>query len=269
MVVKVSDKDGEAILSKRRVDNKKNMILIEQSFESKTPVLVRIKEAVNGGVVAYLGSVRIFIPASQLTERYAKDLSAFVGQTVEIIITAFEKGQKGHNRIVGSRKVILVAEREEKEEAFWGKIEVDKVVTGVVKSLTPFGAFVDIGGYDGLIHMSELSWNRIKHPSEVLKVGQEVEVKILEFDRKKKRISLGYRKQEDNPWFDAENLYQVGDILEVTVVRFAAFGVFVNIASGIDGLVHISQISNQRISSAADCLKIGQKVMAKIIDKHC
>ena len=268
MVVKVSDKDGEAILSKRRVDNKKNMILLEQSFETKTPVLVRIKEAVNGGVVAYLGSVRIFIPASQLTERYAKDLSAFVGQTVEVIITAFEKGQKGHNRIVGSRKVILVAEREEKEEAFWGKIEVDKVVTGVVKSLTPFGAFVDIGGYDGLIHMSELSWNRIKHPSEVLKVGQEVEVKILEFDRKKKRISLGYRKQEDNPWFDAENLYQVGDILEVTVVRFAAFGVFVNIAPGIDGLVHISQISNQRISSAADCLKIGQKVMAKIIDTN-
>lgn len=268
MVVKVSDKDGEAILSKRRVDNKKNMILLEQSFESKTPVLVRIKEAVNGGVVAYLGSVRIFIPASQLTERYAKDLNAFVGQNVEVIITAFEKGPKGHNRIVGSRKVILVADREEKEEAFWSKIEVDKVCTGVVKSLTPFGAFVDIGGYDGLIHMSELSWNRIKHPSEVLKVGQEVEVKILEFDRKKKRISLGYRKQEDNPWFDAENLYQVGDILEVTVVRFAAFGVFVNIAPGIDGLVHISQISNQRISSAADCLKIGQKVMAKIIDTN-
>ena len=268
MVVKVSDKDGEAILSKRRVDNKKNMILLEQSYESKTPVLVRIKEAVNGGVVAYLGSVRIFIPASQLTERFAKDLSAFVGQTVEVIITAFEKGPKGHNRIVGSRKVILVADREEKEEAFWSKIELDKVCTGVVKSLTPFGAFVDIGGYDGLIHMSELSWNRIKHPSEVLKVGQEVEVKILEFDRKKKRISLGYRKQEDNPWFDAENLYQVGDILEVTIVRFAAFGVFVNIAPGIDGLVHISQISNQRISSAADCLKIGQKVMAKIIDTN-
>ncbi len=268
MVVKVSDKDGEAILSKRRVDNKKNMLLLEQSFENKTPVLVRVKEAVNGGVVAYVGSVRIFIPASQLTERYAKDLSAFVGQDIEVIITAFEKGPKGHNRIIGSRKVILVADREEKEEAFWSQIEVDKVCTGVVKSLTPFGAFVDIGGYDGLIHMSELSWNRIKHPSEVLKVGQEVEVKILEFDRKKKRISLGYRKQEDNPWFDAENLYQVGDILEVTIVRFAAFAVFVNIAPGIDGLVHISQISNQRISSAADCLKIGQKVMAKIIDTN-
>ncbi len=268
MVVKVSDKDGEAILSKRRVDNKKNMLLLEQSFESKTPVTVRIKEAVNGGVVAYLGSVRIFIPASQLSERYAKDLTAFVGKSVDVIITAFEKGPKGHNRIVGSRKILLVADREEKEEAFWSQIEVGKICTGTVKSLTPFGAFVDIGGYDGLIHMSELSWNRIKHPSEVLKVGQEVEVKILDFDRKKKRISLGYRKEEDNPRFDAENLYQVGDILEVTVVRFASFGVFVNIAPGIDGLVHISQISNQRISSAADCLKIGQKVMAKIIDTN-
>ena len=268
MVVKVSDKDGEAILSKRRVDNKKNMILLEQSFENKTPVTVRIKEAVNGGVVAYLGSVRIFIPASQLSERYAKDLTVFVGKCVDIVITAFEKGPKGHNRIVGSRKILLVADREEKEEAFWSQIETGKICTGIVKSLTPFGAFVDIGGYDGLIHMSELSWNRIKHPSEVLKVGQEVEVKILEFDRKKKRISLGYRKEEDNPWFDAENLYQVGDILEVTVVRFANFGVFVNIAPGIDGLVHISQISNQRISSAADCLKIGQKVMAKIIDTN-
>ncbi len=268
MVVKVSDKDGEAILSKRRIDNKKNMLLLEESFQNKTPVTVRIKEAVGGGVVAYLGSVRIFIPASQISERYAKDLSVFEGQVVDVIITSFEKGARGHNRIIGSRKVILVADREEKEEAFWSKIEVDKVCTGVVKSLTPFGAFVDIGGYDGLIHMSELSWNRIKHPSEVLSVGQEVEVKILEFDRKKKRISLGYRKQEDNPWFDAENLYQVGDILEVTVVRFASFGVFVNIAPGIDGLVHISQISNQRISSAADCLKIGQKVMAKIIDTN-
>lgn len=127
---------------------------------------------------------------------------------------------------------------------------------------------MDIGGYDGLIHMSELSWNRIKHPSEVLKVGQEVEVKILEFDRKKKRISLGYRKEDENPWFDAENLYQVGDILEVTVVRFANFGVFVNIAPGIDGLVHILQSQTCGFRARPDCLKIGQKVMAKIIDTN-
>lgn len=268
MVVKVSDKDGEAILSKRRVDNKKNMKLLEDSFANQTPVNVRVAEAVNGGVVAFLGSVRIFIPASQLSEKFIRDLSSFVGKTIEVIITAFEKGPRGHNRIVGSRKIILVEQRTKKEEAFWGKIELGGTYTGVVKSLTPFGAFVDLGGYDGLIHMSELSWNRVKHPKEVLSVGQEVEVKVLEFDREKQRISLGYRKAEENPWFDAENLYQVGDILEVTIVRFVAFGVFVNIAPGVDGLVHISQISNQRIQSAADCLKIGQKVMAKIIDTN-
>lgn len=268
MVVKVSDKDCEAILSKRRIDNKKNMQLLEASFENKTPVTVKVTEAVNGGVVAFLGSVRIFIPASQLAERFIKDISQFVGQSMDVIITSFEKGPKGHNRIIGSRKVILVAEREKLDATFWTDIYPGKVCTGTVKSLTPFGAFVDLGGYDGLIHLSELSWKKIHHPQEVLSVGEEVEVTVLECDQAKKRISLGYRKAEDNPWFDAENLYQVGDILEVTVVRFVSFGVFVNIATGVDGLVHISQISNQRISSAADCLKIGQKVMAKIIDTN-
>lgn len=268
MVVKVSDKDCEAILSKRRIDNKKNMQLLEASYENKTPVTVKVTEAVNGGVVAFVGSVRIFIPASQLSERFVKDISQFVGQSMDVIITSFEKGPKGHNRIIGSRKVILVAEREKLDATFWTDIYPGKVCTSTVKSLTPFGAFVDLGGYDGLIHLSELSWKKIRHPQEVLSVGEEVEVTVLECDQAKKRISLGYRKAEDNPWYDAENLYQVGDILEVTVVRFVSFGVFVNIATGVDGLVHISQISNQRISSAADCLKIGQKVMAKIIDTN-
>ncbi|MBR5280998.1 MAG: bifunctional 4-hydroxy-3-methylbut-2-enyl diphosphate reductase/30S ribosomal protein S1 [Clostridia bacterium] len=268
MVVKVSDKDCEAILSKRRIDNKKNMQLLEASYENKTPVTVKVTEAVNGGVVAFVGSVRIFIPASQLAERFVKDISQFVGQSMDVIITSFEKGPKGHNRIIGSRKVILAAEREKLDATFWTEVYPGKVCTGTVKSLTPFGAFVDLGGYDGLIHLSELSWKKIRHPQEVLSVGEEVEVTVLECDQAKKRISLGYRKAEDNPWFDAENLYQVGDILEVTVVRFVSFGVFVNIATGVDGLVHISQISNQRISSAADCLKIGQKVMAKIIDTN-
>ena len=268
MVVKVSDKDCEAILSKRRIDNKKNMQLLEASYENKTPVTVKVTEAVNGGVVAFVGSVRIFIPASQLAERFVKDIAQFVGQSMDVIITSFEKGPKGHNRIIGSRKAILVAEREKLDATFWTEVYPGKVCTGTVKSLTPFGAFVDLGGYDGLIHLSELSWKKIHHPQEVLSVGEEVEVTVLECDQAKKRISLGYRKAEDNPWFDAENLYQVGDILEVTVVRFVSFGVFVNIATGVDGLVHISQISNQRISSAADCLKIGQKVMAKIIDTN-
>lgn len=268
MVVKVSDKDCEVVLSKRRVDYRKNMKVLEESFENKTPVTVKVTEAIKGGVIAFAGSVRIFIPASQLSLRFVKDLSTFVGESFDVVITSLEKGPKGRLKIVGSRKVLLAAEWNEKEAAFWDDMYEGKVCKGIVKSFTSFGAFVDIGGYDGLIHLTELSWRKVKNPQEVLSIGQEVEVTVLSFDKEKKRISLGYRKAEDNPWKDAENLYQVGDILEVTVVRFVSFGVFVNIAPGIDGLVHISQISNQRIKSAADCLEIGQKVMAKIIDTN-
>ena len=267
-VVKVNDKDCEVILSKRRLDNKKNMELLEKSFTEKTPVTVKVTEAVKGGVVAFLGSIRIFIPASQLAERYVSDINQFVGKEMEVVIITFEKGPKGRNKILGSRKELLVAERAKLDATFWTDMYVGKVCTGKVKSLTPFGAFVDLGGYDGLIHLTELSWEKIHHPSEVVSVGQEVEVRVLECDPEKKRISLGYRKPEDDPWADAEDLYQVGDILEVTVVRFVSFGVFVNIATGVDGLVHISQISNQRITKAEDCLKIGQKVMAKIIETN-
>ncbi|MBO4325828.1 MAG: 4-hydroxy-3-methylbut-2-enyl diphosphate reductase [Clostridia bacterium] len=267
-VVKVNDKDCETILSKRRLDNKKNMELLEQSFADKTPVTVKVTEAVKGGVVAFLGSIRIFIPASQLAERFVSDISQFVGKSMDVVIIAFEKGPKGRNKILGSRKQLLLAERAKLDETFWSDMYVGKVCTGKVKSLTPFGAFVDLGGYDGLIHLTELSWEKIHHPSEVVSVGDEVEVRVLECDPEKKRISLGYRKPEDDPWADAEDLYQVGDILEVTVVRFVSFGVFVNIATGVDGLVHISQISNQRITKAEDCLKIGQKVMAKIIETN-
>ncbi|MBE7057172.1 MAG: bifunctional 4-hydroxy-3-methylbut-2-enyl diphosphate reductase/30S ribosomal protein S1 [Ruminococcaceae bacterium] len=265
-VVRVSDKDCEVILSKRRIDYAKNMQVIEESFNNKTPITVKVTEAIKGGVIAFAGSVRIFIPASQIALRFVKDLSTFVGQEMEIIITSFEKGIKGRMKIVGSRKVIVEAEYNEKEEAFWGDMYEGKVCKGIVKSFTTFGAFVDIGGYDGLIHLTELAWRKVKHPSEILTIGQEVEVNVISFDREKKKISLGYRKAEDNPWKDAENLYQVGDIFEVTVVRFVNFGVFVNIAEGVDGLVHISQISNKRIKAASDCLELGQKVQAKVID---
>ncbi len=267
-VVRVSDKDCEVLLSKRRIDYAKNMQVIEDSFNNKTPITVKVAEAIKGGLIAFSGSVRIFIPASQVAMRFIKDLSTFVGQEMEIIITSFEKGPRGRMKIVGSRKVIVEKEYNEKEEAFWGDMYEGKICKGIVKSFTTFGAFVDIGGYDGLIHLTELAWRKVKHPSEILTIGQEVEVPVLSFDREKKKISLGYRKAEDNPWQDAENLYQVGDIFEVTVVRFVNFGVFVNIAEGVDGLVHISQISNKRIKSAADCLEIGQKVQAKVIDTN-
>jgi len=269
IVVRVSDKDGEVLLSKRRVDYKKNIKLLEESFENKTPVTVVVTEVIKGGVNAFLGTVKLFVPASQISDRFVRDLSGYVGKPLEVIITSFERGMKGRLRIVGSAKAILEPERKAKEEAFWADMYVGKVCTGTVKNFAPFGAFIDIGGpYEGLIHLSELSWRKIRHPQDVLSIGQEVEVTVLAFDQDKHSISFGYRKPEDDPWYDAENLYQVGDIVEVTIARFVSFGVFVNIADGVDGLVHISQISNRRISSAADCLKIGQKVMAKIIETN-
>jgi len=268
IVVKVSDKDGEATLSKRKVDYKKNMILIEQSFKNKTPISVNITEATKGGVVAFVGSVRIFIPASQLGERYVKDINTYVGTTVDVLITNVEQGDRGRLRIIGSQKVLLNVGKKEREEEFWSDMYVGKICTGTVKSLTGFGAFVDIGGVDGLIHLSELSWKRIKNATEVLTVGQVVEVTVIDIDKEKSRISLGYRKSDENPWFDAENKYKVGDILEVTILRFVSFGVFVKISDTIDGLVHISQISNVRIIKASDVLKIGQKVQAKIIEAN-
>ena len=267
-VVRVNDKDCEVILSKRRIEYSKNMQQIEDSFNNKTPITVRVTEAIKGGLIAFAGGIRIFIPASQVEMRFIRDLSKFVGQDFEVVITDYEKGPKGRTKIVGSRKILLEAAWNEKEDAFWGDIYEGKVTKGIVKSFTNFGAFVDINGCDGLIHITELSWNKIRNPQEVLSIGQEVEVKILSFDREKRKISLGYRKEEDNPWKDAESLFQVGDILKVKVVRFTKFGVFVNIADGIDGLVHISQISNRRIKNASDCLELGQEVEAKIIETN-
>ncbi len=266
VVVKVSDKDCEVVLSKRRVDYKKETQALEDSFNNKTPIEVTVTEAVKGGVIAHLGSSRIFIPQSQLDVRFIRDPSTYVGKNLEVIITSYEKGQKGRTRIVASRRVIIEEARKASSDAFWSDAYEGQVRKGVVKSFTPFGAFVDLGGIDGLIHITELSWKRIRRPQDVLKEGQEVEVRIIGLDREKNKISLGYRKPEDDPWFDAENLYQVGDVKEVEVARFAPFGVFVNLAKDIDGLVHISQISNKRITSADQVLEIGQKVMAKIVD---
>lgn len=267
-VVRVNDKDCEVILSKRRIEYSKNMQMIEDSFNNKTPITVRVTEAIKGGLIAFAGGIRIFIPASQVEMRFVRDLTKFVGQDFDVVITDYEKGPKGRTKIVGSRKVLVEAAWNEKEDAFWGDIYEGKVTKGIVKSFTNFGAFVDINGCDGLIHITELSWNKIRNPQEVLSIGQEVEVKILSFDREKRKISLGYRKEEDNPWKDAETTFQVGDILKVKVVRFTKFGVFVNIADGIDGLVHISQISNRRVKAASDCLELGQEVEAKIIETN-
>jgi 4-hydroxy-3-methylbut-2-enyl diphosphate reductase len=262
-VVRVNDGEGNVMLSKKKVDSMKSIDSIEEAYENKTPVTGKVVEITNGGIVANVKGVRVFIPASQIAERYVKDLGEYLRQTVTVRIVEFNKQKR---KIVGSQRVILAEQRAQNEGEFWGGVEIGKKYNGVVKSLMDFGAFVDIGGIDGLVHVSELSWTKVKHPSEVLKVGDKVEVTVLEFDRDKKRISLGLKKAEDNPWFKAAEKYKVGDVVKGEVVRLVPFGAFVELEKGLDGLVHISQISNVRIAKPGDVLQIGQEVEARVME---
>ncbi|MCX7709614.1 MAG: bifunctional 4-hydroxy-3-methylbut-2-enyl diphosphate reductase/30S ribosomal protein S1 [Clostridia bacterium] len=262
-VVRVNDGEGNVVLSKKKVDALKNWDKIEKASEDKTPVKAKVTEVVNGGVIANAGGVKIFVPASQISDRYVKDLSEFLKQVINVRILEFNKQKR---KIVGSARAILEEEKTQNASKIWDNIEVGKKFDGVVKSITDFGAFVDIGGVDGLIHVSELSWTKVKHPSDVLKLGDRVSVTILEFDKAKNRISLGYRKTEDNPWYNAENKFKVGDVVKGKVVRIVPFGAFVELEKGIDGLVHISQISSVRIGKPSDVLEIGQTVEAKITE---
>jgi len=262
-VVRVNDGDGNVMLSKRKVDSMKSIEMIEQAFENKTPVTGKVVEVTNGGVIASVKGTRVFIPASQVSERYVRDLNEFLKQTVTIKIVEFNRQRR---KIVGSRRAVLTENREQMEDQIWNNIEVGKKYTGTVKSLMDFGAFVDIGGVDGLVHVSEMSWTKVKHPSDVLKVGDKVEVTVLEFDTEKKRISLTMKKEEDNPWFKASEKYKVGDVVKGTVVRLVPFGAFVELEKGLDGLVHISQISDVRIAKPGDVLHTGQEVEARIVE---
>ncbi len=262
-VVRVNDGEGNVVLSKKKVDSLKNWDKIEEALENKTPVKAKITEVVNGGVIATSGGLRIFIPASQVSDRFVKDLSEFNKQVVNVRILEINKQKR---KIVGSVRAILAEEKGRLSSQIWENIEIGKKYDGVVKSLTDFGAFVDIGGVDGLIHVSELAWTKVKHPSEVLKVGDKVSVTILEFDKEKSRISLGYRKAEDNPWFSAAEKYKVGEVVKGKVVRLVPFGAFVELEKGIDALVHISQISSVRIGKPGDVLQVGQEVEAKVTE---
>lgn len=262
-VKRVNDGEGNVLLSKKHLDALKSWDEIKKAYEDKTPVRAIVIEVVNGGVIASANGVRIFVPASQISDRFVKELSEFLRKPISIRIIEFNEAKR---KLVGSAKAILDEEKEKKSKEFWDAAEVGKIYSGVVKSLTNFGAFVDIGGVDGLIHISELSWSRIKHPSEVLKVGDNVQVTILEIKPENKKISLGYRKKENNPWVKASEKYKVGDVVNVKVLRFAPFGAFVELEEGIDGLVHISQISSKRLAKPEEVLTLGMMAEAKILE---
>ena len=260
IIMKVSDPDGTVMLSKRRYDaiaGWDNIVAAKDSGEILTGV---IKDVVKGGVVAYVNNVRVFIPASQATASRNDSLEDLKGTEASFRIIEIGRGR----RAVGSIRSVLRDERKAAEEKVWAEIAEGDRITGVVKSLTSYGAFVDIGGVDGMVHISELSWTRIKNPSEVVNVGDTVEVYVKALDREKKKISLGYRKAEDNPWTIFANNYNVGDNVMVTIVSMTTYGAFARIIPGIDGLIHISQIANKHITKPQDELTVGQEVEAKI-----
>jgi len=262
-VVRVNDVEGTVQLSKKRLEAGKVWEDLETIVEEKTPVEAVITEENKGGVVANYKGVRVFIPASQTGVPKDGDLASLVKTTVTMRITEVNRARR---RVVGSIKAVSYEGRKAAQEKIWAEIEVGKKYQGTVKSLTSYGAFVDIGGVDGMVHVSELSWNHIKNPAEVVSVGDSIEVFVISYDPEKKKISLGYKTAESNPWTIFADKYQVGDIATVKVVKLMTFGAFAEIIPGIDGLIHISQIANRRIAAPEEVLSEGQEVEAKIID---
>ena len=264
-VVRVNDAEGYVKLSKKKVDAKKGWATIENAAETQEVLEGKVVEAVNRGIVVAVNGTRVFVPSSHASERFVQDLSTMVGQTVSLRILNIKDDRRG-KKAIGSIKSVLMEEKAKKSEEFWASVETGKKYTGTVKTVTSFGAFVDIGGVEGLVHISELSWTRIKNVEEVVKVGDVVEVFILEANAETKKISLGYKKTEDNPWVIAQNTMAVGDVKNVKVVRLLPFGAFVEIIPGVEGLIHVSQIDTKRIGKPADVLTVGQMVDAQIVE---
>ena len=262
-VVKVDDGEGNVVLSLRRIKDVKAWDDLEAKFEAKEHLNVLIKEEVNKGLVADYEGARLFMPASHAYDRFRRNLSGLVGQTVEVELIDFDKSRR---RAIISRREIERERIQKEKDEFWNQIEVGQVRTGKVARLTNFGAFIELGPVDGLIHISDMSWGRIRSPKELLNVGDEIEVKILDIDQEKERVSLGIKQLKEDPWVTFTSNYKVGDTIKGTVVSMPDFGAFVNVGDGIDGLVHISQICVEHIEKPSDVLNIGQEVEAKIVD---
>lgn len=261
-VITVNDGEGNVLLSKKKVDMEKSWEYIEESFNNKTTLGGRVTQVVKGGLVAEVKGVTVFIPASQVETSYVEDLSSYMGKALQIVITSYDPDKR---RVVGSRKAVLEEENKAKRKQLFESIQAGDILSGKISRIADFGVFVDLGGVDGLIHISELSWSRVKHPSDVVKEGENVEVYVLSVDKEKERISLSLKKTIPEPWENIENKLHPGDIIEGKVVRLAPFGAFVEIEKGVDGLVHISQISDKRINKVEDALKVGDAIKAKVV----
>ena len=262
IIMRTNDQEGTIALSKRRFDSIAGFDKVIAAKEADEIIEGKITQVVKGGVVATYEGMRVFIPASRATLNRNESLEDLKDTVAKFRIIEIGRGR----RIIGSIRSVLLEQKKELEAKFWEEVEEGKIFKGVVKSLTSYGAFVDLGGVDGMVHISELSWSRIKHPSEIVNVGDTVEVFVKAVDLENKKISLGFKKAEDNPWVILENNYKTGDVVKVKIVNLTSYGAFASIIPGIDGLVHISQIANRRIEKPADVLSVGEEVEAQIVE---
>ena len=260
-VIKVNDGEGQVLLSYKRLAAEKGSKRLEEAFENQEILKAKVTQVLGGGVCVNVDETRVFIPASLVSDTYEKDLSKFKDQEIEFIITEFDPRKR---RIIGNRKTLLLAKKAELQKELLSKIQVGDVIEGTVKNVTDFGAFIDLGGVDGLLHISEMSWGRVENPKKVFTVGQKVRVFIKNISDTK--IALSMKFEDENPWNGAAEKYAIGNIVKGKVARMTDFGAFVELAPGVDALLHVSQISQDHVEKPADVLKIGQEVEAKIVD---
>lgn len=260
-VIKVNDGEGQVLLSYKRLAAEKGSKRLQEAFENQEVLTAKVSQVLDGGVCVNVDETRVFIPASLVSDSFEKDLTKFKDQEIEFVITEFDPRRR---RIIGNRKMLLASKRAEQQAELLGKIAVGDVVEGVVKNVTDFGAFIDLGGVDGLLHISEMSWGRVENPKKVFNVGDTVKVFIKSINDTK--IALSKKFPEENPWNGAAEKFAVGNVVTGKVARMTDFGAFIELAPGVDALLHVSQISKDHVEKPADVLKVGQEVEAKVVD---
>ena len=260
-VLKVNDGDGYVMLTYKRLAAENGKKRLEEAFENKEVLTAKVSQVTNGGLTVVVEETRVFIPSSLVSDTYEKDLSKYAGQEISFVITEFNTAKR---RIIGDRKQLLVAEKQKRQEEVLSKISVGQTVEGTVKNVTDFGVFIDIGGVDGLLHISEMSWGRIENPKKVFKPGDHVKAFIKDIQGDK--IALSLKFEDTNPWPTAEQKYAVGNVVKGKVARMTDFGAFVELEPGIDALLHVSQIALEHVDKPSDVLKVGQEIEAKIVD---
>ena len=260
-VIKVNDGEGQVLLSYQRLAAEKGSKRLEEAYENQEILKAKVSQVLAGGVCVIVDETRVFIPASLVSDTYEKDLTKFKDQEIEFVITEFDPRKR---RIIGNRKTLLVAKKAELQKELFSKIKVGDVIEGTVKNVTDFGAFIDLGGVDGLLHISEMSWGRVENPKKVFTVGQQIRVFIKSINDTK--IALSMKFEDENPWNGAAEKYAVGNVVKGKVARMTDFGAFVELDPGVDALLHVSQISHEHVEKPSDVLKIGQEVEAKIVD---